>query len=198
MSSDIVSSWTVGVSCFNKRNWLILASSVFKKLAVKVWSKIDRNTLKKEKWIKWPKIKSRRKFFKKKMPMTNLRKTSKYLEDPWPWTTGPPVKIGPVWGPDFWSEILLGPGVVRNSWTDYLIFLFRCKSIARWNPNGIVTHSFSKRGNKRANSPNVSETRAKKFRNLGPSRTDRSSDQAVRGSLPKYALNLSVLTVTLV
>ena len=48
VTSDIESSYTFGVRCFNKRFRLDLASSIFKKWALKVWSKIDRNTLKSE------------------------------------------------------------------------------------------------------------------------------------------------------
>ena len=48
VTSDIESSYTFGVRCFNKRFRLDLASSIFKKWALKVWSKIDKNTLKSE------------------------------------------------------------------------------------------------------------------------------------------------------
>ena len=38
VSSDTVSLWNFGVICFNKKIRLVLASSVFKKWALKIWS----------------------------------------------------------------------------------------------------------------------------------------------------------------
>ena len=54
VTSDIESSYTFGVRCFNKRFRLDLASSIFKKWALKVWSEIDRNTLKSSRRLNIP------------------------------------------------------------------------------------------------------------------------------------------------